>query len=109
MRKFLTVALLSAACATAQADAVDTLREFVRDVKTGQSTFTQVVTSADGTRKKTSSGDFEFARPNRFRFNYSKPFQQLIVADGVKVWIFDADLNQASSRRIAQEIGRAHV
>ena len=89
----------------AQADAVDTLREFVRDVKTGQSTFTQVVTSADGTRKKTSSGDFEFARPNRFRFNYSKPFQQLIVADGVKVWIFDADLNQASSRRIAQAIG----
>ena len=105
MRKFLTVALLAAACATAQADAVDTLREFVRDVKTGQSTFTQVVTSADGTRKKTSSGDFEFARPNRFRFNYSKPFQQLIVADGVKVWIFDADLNQASSRRIAQAIG----
>ena len=105
MRKFLMVALLAAACATAQADAVDTLREFVRDVKSGQSTFTQVVTSADGTRKKTSSGDFEFARPNRFRFNYSKPFQQLIVADGVKVWIFDADLNQASSRRIAQAIG----
>ena len=105
MRQFLMVALLAAACATAQADAVDTLREFVRDVKTGQSTFTQVVTSADGTRKKTSSGDFEFARPNRFRFNYTKPFQQLIVADGVKVWIFDADLNQASSRRIAQAIG----
>ena len=105
MRQFLMVALLAAACATAQADAVDTLREFVRDVKSGQSTFTQVVTSADGTRKKTSSGDFEFARPNRFRFNYSKPFQQLIVADGVKVWIFDADLNQASSRRIAQAIG----
>ena len=105
MRQFWMVALLAAACATAQADAVDTLREFVRDVKTGQSTFTQVVTSADGTRKKTSSGDFEFARPNRFRFNYTKPFQQLIVADGVKVWIFDADLNQASSRRIAQAIG----
>ena len=105
MRKLLMVALLAAACATAQADAVDTLREFVRDVKSGQSTFTQVVTSADGTRKKTSSGDFEFARPNRFRFNYTKPFQQLIVADGVKVWIFDADLNQASSRRIAQAIG----
>ena len=105
MRQFWMVALLAAACATAQADAVDTLREFVRDVKTGQSTFTQVVTSTDGTRKKTSSGDFEFARPNRFRFNYTKPFQQLIVADGVKVWIFDADLNQASSRRIAQAIG----
>jgi outer membrane lipoprotein carrier protein len=88
-----------------QADAVDTLREFVRDVKSGQAAFTQVVTSADGTRKKTSSGDFEFARPNRFRFSYTKPFQQLIVADGTKVWIFDADLNQASSRRMAQALG----
>ena len=89
----------------ARADAVDTLREFVRDVKSGQAAFTQTVTSADGTRKKSSSGEFEFARPNRFRFAYTKPFQQLIVADGQKVWIFDADLNQASSRRLAQALG----
>ena len=60
---------------------VDTLREFVRDVKTGRASFTQTVTSADGARKKrTSSGSFEFARPNRFRFAYAKPFEQLIVA-----------------------------
>ena len=92
-------------CATARADAVDTLREFVRDVKSGQAVFTQTVTSADGARKKTSSGEFEFARPNRFRFAYTKPFEQLIVADGDKVWIFDTDLNQASSRRLAQALG----
>jgi len=91
--------------AAAHADAVDTLREFVRDVKSGQAAFTQTVTSTDGARKKVSSGDFEFTRPNRFRFNYSKPFQQLIVADGQKVWIFDADLNQASSRKVAQALG----
>ncbi len=91
--------------AAAHADAVDTLREFVRDVKSGQAAFTQTVTSTDGARKKVSSGDFEFTRPNRFRFNYTKPFQQLIVADGQKVWIFDADLNQASSRKVAQALG----
>jgi outer membrane lipoprotein carrier protein len=89
----------------ARADAVDTLQEFVRDVKSGRAAFTQVVTSADGARKKTSSGQFEFLRPNRFRFAYTKPFEQLIVADGTKVWIYDADLNQASSRRIAQALG----
>ena len=100
----LAIALL-AACAAAHADAVDTLREFVRDVKSGQAAFTQTVTSADGTRKKVSSGDFEFARPNRFRFSYSKPFEQIIVADGQKVWIFDTDLNQASSRRLSQALG----
>lgn len=97
--------LLLAAAGVARADAVDTLREFVRDVKTGQSAFTQTVTSADGARKKTSSGEFEFSRPNRFRFGYLKPFEQLIVGDGQKVWIFDTDLNQASSRRIAQALG----
>ncbi|MEO5733884.1 MAG: outer membrane lipoprotein chaperone LolA [Rubrivivax sp.] len=89
----------------AHADAVDTLRAFVRDVKSGRAAFTQVVTSADKARKKTSSGQFEFMRPNRFRFAYLKPFEQLIVADGVKVWIFDTDLNQASSRRISQALG----
>jgi outer membrane lipoprotein carrier protein len=104
MRFLMGLALLALAT-TARADAADTLRDFVRDVKSGQAAFTQTVTSADGARKKVSSGDFEFARPNRFRFNYTKPFQQLIVADGKKVWIFDTDLNQASSRRIAQALG----
>ena len=97
--------MLAAAASLAQADAVDTLREFVRDVKSGQASFTQTVVSTDGARKKTSSGQFEFARPNRFRFTYTKPFEQLIVADGQKVWIFDTDLNQASSRAIGQALG----
>ncbi len=109
MRRWMGSAVLALAAAMApawaRADAVDTLREFVRDVKTGRADFTQVVTSADGARKKTSSGQFEFQRPNRFRFNYTKPFEQLIVADGSKVWIFDADLNQASSRKVAQALG----
>ncbi len=104
MRHLMFVMLL-AACSAAHADAVDTLRDFVRDVKSGQAAFTQTVTSADGKRKKLSSGDFEFARPNRFRFAYTKPFQQLIVADGQKVWIFDTDLNQASSRKLTQALG----
>ena len=97
--------VLAFAASLAQADAVDTLREFVRDVKSGQASFTQTVVSTDGARKKTSSGQFEFARPNRFRFAYTKPFAQLIVGDGQKVWIFDADLNQASSRAIGQALG----
>ncbi len=90
---------------SAQADAVDTLREFVREVKSGRASFTQTVTSADGARKKSSSGQFEFLRPNRFRFSYAKPFEQLIVADGTLVWIHDTDLNQVSSRPVAQALG----
>ena len=98
-------ALLVAAATAAHADAVDTLRDFVQNVKTGSAGFSQTVTSADGGKKKSSSGQFEFMRPNRFRFGYSKPFEQIIVADGDKVWIYDKDLNQASSRRIAQALG----
>jgi outer membrane lipoprotein carrier protein len=105
MKKHIAASLLLFAAAAAHADAVDTLKEFVRDVKTGQADFTQTVTSPDGLKKKTSSGRFEFSRPNRFRFNYLKPFEQLIVADGQKVWIYDADLNQASSRQFSQALG----
>ena len=99
------VALLMACAGVARADAVDTLREFVRDVKTGRSTFTQTVTAPDGAKKKSSSGSFEFARPNRFRFAYAKPFEQLIVADGRKVWIYDADLNHVSARKLSNALG----
>jgi outer membrane lipoprotein carrier protein len=105
LHRLFVLAALVVACATASADAVDTLREFVRDVKSGQAAFTQTVTSADGKRKKTSSGEFEFARPDRFRFAYKKPFEQLIVADGQKVWMFDPELNQASSRKLGAAIG----
>ena len=98
-------ALGGAAAAIAHAGPVETLRDFVRDAKTGRATFTQTVTSPDGAKKKVSSGTFEFSRPNRFRFEYAKPFSQLIVADGQKVWIYDADLNQASSRRFSHALG----
>ncbi len=96
---------LGAAAGPVRADAVDQLREFAREVRSGQASFTQTVTSADGQRRKVSSGQFEFQRPNRFRFAYTRPFEQLIVADGQKVWIYDADLNQASSRALGQALG----
>jgi outer membrane lipoprotein carrier protein len=104
------LSLLALTCAAlvapaAHADAADTLRAFIRDVNTGRAQFTQTVTSPDGAKKKTSSGSFEFSRPNRFRFAYAKPFEQLIVGDGQKVWIYDADLNQASSRKFTSALG----
>jgi outer membrane lipoprotein carrier protein len=91
--------------AAAHADPVETLRGFVRDVKSGRAQFTQTVTSPDGVKKKSSSGSFEFSRPNRFRFAYAKPFEQTIVGDGAKVWIYDADLNQVSSRKLGTALG----
>jgi len=100
----LALAALAAPLASV-ADPAATLRSFVREVKSGRGDFTQTVTAPDGVRKKTSTGTFEFMRPNRFRFAYTKPFEQTIVGDGEKVWIHDADLNQVSSRKIGQALG----
>ena len=100
--------LLAMFVSVAQADAVDALREFTRDVKSGRTTFTQVVTSAqstDSAKKKTSSGSFEFARPNRFRFAYAKPYEQVIVGDGESVWLYDVDLQQVTVRAMDQALG----
>jgi len=103
--KKLLLSLTLLIAGAAHADGVDALRDFARDVKSGKANFTQTVTSPDGKRKKVSSGSFEFQRPNQFRFAYAKPFEQVIVADGTKVWIYDADLNQASSRKLADALG----
>ncbi len=107
MRRFagFLLALALGLPVAARADAVDTLKAFVREVKTGRAAFTQTVTSPDGEKQKTSSGRFEFSRPDRFRFDYTQPFEQVIVSDGQKVWIYDADLNQASSRKLTEALG----
>ncbi len=103
MKSFLL--LLALFVSTAHADAVDALREFTRDVKSGRTTFTQVVTSTDNAKKKSSSGSFEFARPNRFRFSYAKPYEQVIVGDGESVWLYDVDLQQVTVRAMDQALG----
>lgn len=92
-------------CSPAQAESVDLLRAFVRDVKSGRADFTQTVTSPDGAKKKVSSGRFEFLRPGRFRFVYLKPYPQTIVGDGQKVWFHDPDLNQVTVRRMGDALG----
>jgi len=98
------VAAVSASTA-AHADAVASLRAFVQDVKAGHASFTQTVTSPDGAKNKQSSGSFEFSRPNRFCFAYTKTYAQTIVGDGQKVWFHDPDLNQVTVRKLGDALG----
>ena len=81
----------------------------MKSAQSGRSEFTQTVTSPpkDGQagRTKTSSGSFEFQRPGRFKFHYRKPFEQLIVADGQTLWLYDADLNQVTQRTQSKALG----
>ena len=104
LKNWVLCGLVGAAFA-AQASGLDSLDAFVRTAKTGRADFVQVVTAPakDGqtARSKTSSGVFEFARPNRFKFVYKRPFEQTIVADGETLWLHDVDLNQVTARRQA--------
>jgi outer membrane lipoprotein carrier protein len=92
-----------------RAGGLESLENFLRVTKSGRAEFTQLVTSPpkDGAagRAKASAGSFEFARPNRFRFVYRKPFEQTIVADGQTLWLYDVDLNQVTARKQAQALG----
>ena len=85
---------------------LESLENFVKNTKSGRAAFTQVVTSPakEGqlSKTKTSSGTFEFLRPNRFKFVYKKPFEQSIVSDGQTLWLYDVDLNQVTARKLAQ-------
>ena len=106
MKRFLTSILLVAGAGLAQADGLQNLEAFMQGAQAGKADFTQTVTSPskDGqaARSKTSSGQFSFQRPGRFKFEYRKPFEQVIVADGKTLWMYDADLNQVTQRAQAK-------
>ena len=109
MKKLITTLAILAGSQFATAGGMESLENFVKTAKRGKADFSQVVTSPgkDGqaARSKTSTGTFEFSRPNRFRFNYKKPFEQTIVADGQTLWLYDVDLNQVTARKQAQVLG----
>jgi outer membrane lipoprotein carrier protein len=111
MNKTLLTTLLTACLAApAWADGLQELEVFLREVRSAQAGFTQVVTAPKragetAARSKTSSGRFEFLRPGRFRFEYTKPFPQTIVADGQTLWLYDADLNQVTARAQKDALG----
>ena len=104
---FLTLAGLAMA---ARADGLQRLESFLQEMRSARADFTQVVTSPQragesASRSKTSYGRFEFLRPGRFRFEYTRPFEQTIVADGETLWLHDVDLEQVTARRQQDVLG----
>ena len=84
---------------------LDQLRAFLDNTQGGRTSFTQTVTGKAGRAPQQSSGTFAFARPGKFRWTYEKPFRQVIVGDGEKLWIHDPDLNQVIARKMGQALG----
>jgi outer membrane lipoprotein carrier protein len=93
----LGLALLLAANA-ANAGAREQLTAFTKNLKGLDGQFSQQVFDPRGKQKEVSSGRVAVSAPRLFRWEYVKPYPQLIVADGKTVWVFDPDLQQASRR-----------
>ena len=107
--RFWVTWLVATGVGSAWAGGMESLESFVKSARSGRAEFTQTVTAPprDGQppRIKVSSGNFEFQRPGKFRFDYRKPFAQSIVADGKILWLYDVDLNQVTQRPQSQVLG----
>lgn len=97
-RLLLACAALSASTAHAADDAKAALSRFIDGVQTLSANFTQVQTDDHGKVLGTTAGRVALARPGKFRWTYETPYQQLIVCDGKKVWLYDKDLSQVTVR-----------
>lgn len=93
----------------ASASALDQFKSFVSSTKAAKGEFTQrQVKTADGSPKNggnTSTGTFLFARPGKFIWTYQKPYEQLLQADGEKLYIYDKDLNQVTIKQLGNALG----
>ncbi|MBN6150138.1 outer membrane lipoprotein chaperone LolA [Xanthomonas sp. AmX2] len=98
-----TVLATALLAGSAFAGARDELNTFTRGLKGLDGQFSQQVYDGKGKLKESSSGRVALAAPRLFRWEYTKPYEQLIVADGGKVWVYDPDLRQATVRTQGQE------
>ena len=89
----------------ALAGGVDALKAFIGDSRTAKAAFSQTVIDQNGRVRQKSEGTLAFSRPGKFRWVYQKPYEQLIVGDGSKLWIYDADLEQVTVRRLGNALG----
>lgn len=103
LRKLIVLLLLLPGMACA--DAVQHLHRFFQDTQALRARFQQTVLDAQGRKVQQVDGVMQLLRPGRFRWDYHKPYVQIIVGDGQKVWLFDPELNQVTVRAMDQVLG----
>ena len=98
MRYLLFIAALSVATAAPADSARSRMEAFSKDLKSVTADFSQTVTDANGGRGDASRGTMALEAPRQFRWETKQPYEQTIVADGTRVWIYEPDLQQVSVR-----------
>lgn len=101
---FISLSILMCA-ANAHAAAIEKLKTFIASTHSAQANFTQEVRDQNGKRVQSASGVMQFQRPGKFRWAYQKPYEQLIVGDGAKFWLYDVDLNQVTVKKLDAALG----
>ncbi len=104
-RFVIAFAALVAAVPTASAASLERFQGFIRSTQSARADFEQKVYDRNKKLVQDSKGSFAFVRPGKFRWAFSKPYSQLIVGDGEKVWVYDEDLNQVTVRKLTHALG----
>lgn len=91
--------------AAAHAGAIEKLKTFIAATRGAQANFTQVVLDQNGKKLQSAAGVMQFQRPGKFRWTYQKPYEQIIVGDGAKFWLYDVDLNQVTVKKLDAALG----
>lgn len=99
----LLVALLLPAASGASS--IEELKALLQNTTTARARFAQIVFDKDLKVLQQATGRMAFARPGRFRWEYDKPYEQVIVGDGARLWIYDKDLNQVTVRKLEGALG----
>lgn len=106
LRCLFVAALLTATLpAVAADDSLSHVEDWLKSVRTLSAEFVQVVRSRDGQITSRATGTLSLSRPDRFRWDYRDPYVQVIVADGRKLWLYDADLAQVTVRPLESGLG----
>lgn len=104
-RFILTCLLLLGMQPYALAGGIDQLRAYIQGTQSLRAEFQQTVSGNRKSTKQEASGNVLIQRPGKFRWIYSKPYEQLVVGDGVKLWLYDKDLAQVTVKRLDQALG----
>lgn len=73
---------------------------FLQGLQSLQAQFKQTLTDRNGLTVEEATGTLAIRRPDRFRWDYREPNEQVIVADGARIWLYDADLEQVTVRKL---------
>ncbi|HCJ51342.1 MAG: outer membrane lipoprotein carrier protein LolA [Gallionellaceae bacterium CG1_02_56_997] len=105
MKYIFAILMLTVLPFSAHAGAIERLKTFIAATHSAQANFSQEVLDQNGRRIQSASGIMQFQRPGRFRWTYSKPYEQIIVGDGAKFWLYDKDLNQVTVKKLDAALG----